>query len=151
MLSFNLPQIWIYPTPWSFAKATTGAQKEGLPCPKGGLKSAGPCQKRTGGATPPSTKTVDFRKDSRPPRGHIRRDACVAVLRVGSAAGILSKYRRHGCGSRRFAGATSPSEVTVGKPLERDLLAIGVEKPRAGRARNSAPDRGHGHPCQLRS
>jgi hypothetical protein len=35
-------------------------KKEGLPCPKGGLKSTGPCQNHMLGATPWSTQTVDF-------------------------------------------------------------------------------------------
>jgi hypothetical protein len=58
MLSFKLPQIWIYPTP--APRERRAHKKEACPAQKGGLKSAGPCQNRIPGATPRTAQTVDF-------------------------------------------------------------------------------------------
>jgi hypothetical protein len=58
MLSFKLPQIWIDPTP--SPRKRRAHKKEACPAQKGGLKSAGPCQNRSPGATPRTAKTVDF-------------------------------------------------------------------------------------------
>ena len=59
MLSLNLPQILIL-TPRLSPRERRAHKKKACPAQKGGLKSAGPCQNHTPGATPRSAKMVDF-------------------------------------------------------------------------------------------
>jgi hypothetical protein len=58
MLSLNLPQILVHPTP--SPRERRAHKKKAFPAQKGGLKSAGPCQNHMPGATPRKAQNVDF-------------------------------------------------------------------------------------------
>jgi hypothetical protein len=106
MLSLNLPQKLSGPTPITAGAA--GAQKEGQPCPKGGLKSAGPCQNRTVGATLPMAQTSIFK------------DLGTSASPAASPRGIS------------FFGNASDGLLRQSMPGRMDLC---VSKPRAKHAR----------------
>src|SRR5258705_9820345 len=56
-------------TPRRSPRARRAHKKKACPAQKGGLKSAGPCQNHTPGATPRRSETVDFGR-------YLRRDRC---------------------------------------------------------------------------